>query len=38
MATLKIETGAVAFITLNRPEVRAIVLAAEVPAICAGAD
>jgi methylglutaconyl-CoA hydratase len=63
MATLKIETGAVATITLNRPEVRnafndeviteltaaftqlgrdsqvrAIVLAAEGPAFCAGAD
>ena len=63
MATLKIETGAVATVTLNRPEVRnafndeviteltqafaqlgqddqvrAIVLAAEGPAFCAGAD
>ena len=63
MATLKIETGALATVTLNRPEVRnafndeviteltqaftqlgqdpqvrAIVLAAEGPAFCAGAD
>ena len=63
MATLKIQTGAVATVTLNRPEVRnafndeviteltqafaqlgqddqvrAIVLAAEGPAFCAGAD
>jgi methylglutaconyl-CoA hydratase len=63
MATLKIETGAVATVTLNRPEVRnafnddviaeltqafttlgqnpavrAIVLAADGPAFCAGAD
>jgi methylglutaconyl-CoA hydratase len=63
MATLTIETGTVAFVTLNRPEVRnafndeviaeltsaftqlgrdsqvrAIVLAAEGPAFCAGAD